>query len=102
MSKGIATQTILLLLVGILVVGILIYMVYRTVMNPQISEEECKARWISQCVMCKNANWENTAAPPSSLLADCTKGAFLGWKDNTDCTEAKGSMRSECKQLGIE
>jgi len=100
MRKGIATQTILLMLIGIIVVGILIYIVYRIVTTQSLSEEQCRARWINQCMMCKNINWQNTGGPPSSLLTDCAKGIFAGWNDNTNCQA--GSMQAECKQLGVE
>lgn len=106
MSKGIATQTILLMLVGILVVGILIYIVYRTLMNPSLSEEECRARWISMCNVCKTSNWDPVVKVPSQLydtVNGCAKPdtIFKDWKDNTCCSNDCGFMKDDCTRFGI-
>jgi hypothetical protein len=55
MRKGIATETILLLLIGIVVAGILIFMVYRYLISAPLSQEECKARLITWCTGCRMA-----------------------------------------------
>jgi len=104
MSKGIATQTILLMLVGIIVVGIIIFIVYRMLTGPSLTEGECRARMITACMFCKNAGWDSTDGVPSDLTNKngCAKpgGIFEYWADNTQCN--KGSMVEDCKQLGIE
>jgi len=55
--KGIAIQTILLLLVGILVVGILVYLVYNYTRNQTLSEAECKSRINNLCMDCQIRSW---------------------------------------------
>ena len=55
MSKGIAIETILYLLVGILVVGIVIYLVYTYVVGSPIGEQECRSMAITWCTGCKNS-----------------------------------------------
>ena len=70
MTKGIAVQTILMLLVGILVVGIIVYMVYRYFVGAPLAMEECRARAITWCTACKNVNWGLTAAGPSITGTD--------------------------------
>jgi hypothetical protein len=102
MGKGIATQTILLMLIGIVVVGILIYIVYRTVMNPTLSEEDCRARWISQCTICKNSGWLGYTIPQE--LRDCAKGTTLAFfSDNADCQRGQWyNTEGDCKTIGIE
>jgi hypothetical protein len=55
MNKGIATETILLLLVGIVVVGILVFLVYKYVIGAPLSQEECRGRLITWCTSCSLA-----------------------------------------------
>jgi hypothetical protein len=68
MSKGIAIDTVLMLLVGIVVVGILIFLVYRYVIGPLPPQEECRALAISWCTMCKNHDptWSTGDGPTIS------------------------------------
>jgi len=69
MKKGIATQTILLLLLGILVVAIIAYLVYKYAFNPVLPKEVCRSRAVSWCTLCKNAygsgfNCPSDGTPP--------------------------------------
>ena len=56
-NKGIAIPTILLLVSGILVAGVLIYMTYRSTTNSPISEYECRGMMIPWCTGCANLGW---------------------------------------------
>jgi len=78
MTKGIAVQTILMLLVGILVVGIIVYMVYRYFVGAPLGMEECRSRAITWCTACKNVNWGLTAAGPTitTELTNCANQYF--------------------------
>jgi len=80
MSKGIAIETILYLLVGIIVVGIVIYLVYTYAIGAPIGEQECRSMAISWCTSCKNANggdWTQAAGPtPSTDLQACATKYF--------------------------
>ena len=70
MSKGIAIQTILLLVVGILVVGIVVYMVYRFTTGSTLSKYECQSRVVSWCTrMRMSVHWNSGC--------DCTDGTCL-------------------------
>jgi len=102
MNKGIATQTILLMLIGIVVVGILIYIVYRTVTGSSLSEEECRARMISACIQCKNAGFDSDFNIPNELhdTNKCAKGNFAVWDNNVNCKS--GNTVMDCKALGVE
>ena len=68
--KGIAIQTVLMLLVGILVVGIVVYMVYRYIFAPPLSIQECRAQFISWCTTCKATNF-NGGFVLGDNLANC-------------------------------
>lgn len=105
MRKGIATQTILLFLVGIVVVSVLIYIVYRTVMNPSLSSEECRGRLIGWCTVCKNTNFENADPIPIQILNDCKDalakiGVYIATESGGQkkCTE----MKTDCRRVGVE
>ncbi len=52
MEKGIAINTILILLVGIMVTGITVYYTYRTFTGSPLSEHECRGMMISWCSSC--------------------------------------------------
>jgi len=64
MSKGIAISTILYLLVGVLVVGIVVYLVYTYVMNPILPETQCRALATSWCTSCSAVDF--TGGPDAS------------------------------------
>ena len=74
MSKGIAINTILYLLLGVLVVGILVYLVYTYTTGTQLSEQQCRARIISWCTGCSVSNWaDGTGGLPSATEGDVEK-----------------------------
>jgi hypothetical protein len=56
-KKGIAIQTILLVSIGVLVAGIVVYLVYKYASGSVISEAECNARITEACIVCKSNNW---------------------------------------------
>jgi len=83
MRKGIAVRTILLLVIGILVAGILVYMVYRSFTGTTLSQEECRSRAISYCTLCYTSNWLSEI---EAGAAACTADYFgTGWTDTSDC-----------------
>jgi hypothetical protein len=63
MSKGIAIQTILLLLVGVIVVGIIVYLVYLYTKNPVLGQIQCMGVATSWCTSCKLSNFGRTNCP---------------------------------------
>jgi hypothetical protein len=76
MSKGIAIETILMLLVGILVVGVVVYMVYRYMFSPGLNEQDCRSAAVNYCTTCKNSadpnppyTWSASISAPASLTA---------------------------------
>ncbi len=71
MSKGIAIQTILYLLVGVLVVGVLVYLIYSYVMNPVLPETQCRAMATSWCTSCKAVDFASAGPKATSDLENC-------------------------------
>ncbi len=82
-SKGIAIQTVLLLLVGILVVGVLVYALYSSTSNSPMSEYECRGKMISWCTGCSNAGWTGGTAM-SDKLKECAQ-KYWSIAGHADC-----------------
>jgi hypothetical protein len=53
MSKGIATETIVKVMLCIIAILIVTYLVYRYVLKSAISEQECKTRFTAWCTNCR-------------------------------------------------
>jgi hypothetical protein len=75
MSKGIAVRTILTLIVGIVVVGLVVFLVYTYLLTPAIPEQDCRAMAISWCTTCKTVDWTSGPAP-SETLQECARTYF--------------------------
>jgi len=101
-SKGIAIQTILLLLVGIIVVAVLIYFVYSYISNPTLSATDCRARLISYCMTCMNVKWSGSIHFPENLNA-CTDVLKETYGLVLDTTDANGCSNNayECCIVGV-
>jgi hypothetical protein len=96
MSKGIAIQTILMLLVGILVVGIVVYMVYRYMFSPQLGINECRARLVTWCTTCATAGWKG-GLELGTDVANCASQYFAYTiVSGVDCSDQIGNNAATC------
>lgn len=95
-NKGIAIRTILLLLIGVLVAGILIYLVYSYgTGSATLSISECISKVTSWCTACMTAEWQSGLTSDLEIR-DCgnkIRGG-LAWNDNTNC--GAGSSKNDC------
>jgi len=99
MSKGIAIRTILLLVVGLLVAGILIYLVYSFTATGQLSVYECRVRLTELCTQCNNIGFGDYTLN-STLTGECSKySEFTGWGIINNCNNA--NTDDLCKNLGV-
>jgi len=103
MRKGIAIHTILLLVVGLIVAGIIIYLAYRTFSGSALGQEECRSMAISWCTGCWNAmksagsdcdGWSGTGCDvgpdPSDELETCANSYYgAGWTSKANCEDEK-------------
>jgi len=85
--KGIAIETILLLLLGILVAGILVFLLYKYVFNRVLPLELCASMAINWCTLCKNAYPDfqcepNCYVPVGPDLSECAREYFGGVPSN--------------------
>jgi len=111
MNKGIAIQTILLLLVGVIVAAILIYLIYSYATTPTLSITECQSRIISWCTQCKTraagGNWPTNMYITSALYTECStvmsNAGYPSFTMSTSCYAAHviGTSPGICTALGI-
>lgn len=113
MIKGIAIQTVLLILIGVIVIGIMAYLVYKGATTKTLSVFECKAKLIDICRMCGNTNWDigypldDTADSLfKTTIEPCSKySEFFQWWDNKCCGDNPplckpcGCMKGDCNTL---
>ena len=84
MRKGIAINTILLLVVGLLVVGIIAYVVYNAFTGSGLSREDCRGRLISWCSSCSFSDYSDALTVGTSLSTAC--GTIYTEVDDEDTT----------------
>ena len=70
MQKGIAIQTILLLVIGIFVVGILVYLMYRYTSGTTIDCAGCQAKFINWCTLCTSGATTKSCSNDWRQVAD--------------------------------
>jgi len=102
MSKGIAIETILYLLLGIIVVGIIIYLVYTYATGGQLSEQQCRSKVISWCTGCSVANWAAVSSKDAtSDVGQCIDTYFptgnFGTNFPVNCNATSGGIPGETK-----
>ncbi len=105
MNKGIAIRTILLLLSGIIVAGIVIYLFFIYTRTSIISESECRARLSEICMLCKNNGWSGYSHDGGfwGLVDECASYPSLSsFSCPTSGTCDCGTLESPCKMLGVE
>ena len=116
MRKGITIRTIMLISVGVFVVGILIYMVYKYASGSMISEADCNARITEACTVCKGVNWKKWPSTDCSVdptWCEVNKKFFeMIWKCAAEYPKFSAfsgvgpagceDMKDPCKMLGVE
>ena len=66
--KGLATQTIGLILITIIVIGVLFYLFYKS--SKPVGVQECSARWFDWCMRCRSGGWNANMKTPK-FVSDC-------------------------------
>lgn len=102
--KGVAVPYIVALLLGILVLSIIVYIVYKFVVKSPLSCQECLAEFTVWCSKCYLVNyphtddWLNPGTGMSDELKECVKPERCGLSDpKDDCIGAQ----EVCKTVGI-
>ena len=61
----------MLLVVGLIAVGVISYVVYKSFTSSTLSREECRARIISHCTSCNVAKWCAGPTVGETLANEC-------------------------------
>ena len=103
MRKGsIAIEHLVALFLGILVLAIIVYVIYKYVMGSSLSCEACRAEFTSWCSKCYLTNhletpWGDPGTPMSTELDECITKCSLSDPPGTNCKGAQDA----CKTVGI-
>ena len=104
LHKGIATRSILLMLMGLLVVVIIAYLVYRVSSNPTLTLADCRSKLHDACLTCKTAQWDRgwpikgqeVNKPFWDPIDECAKHAeFSAFQNKRNCYE----LKEPCKNV---
>ena len=90
MRKGIAIHTILLLVVGLIAVGVVAYVVYKSFTGSALGREECRARIISHCTSCDMTKFASTGPVVSKSLADACSTYYTKFTEGETCDNLCG------------
>ncbi len=107
MSKGIAINTILYLLLGVLVVGIVVYLVYTYATGSGMDIQDCRTRVQNWCNGCQIAGWPAGFGSKAvdSDIGTCISDFFATGTINPlgiDCNQTystPGDTKDFCGQL---
>jgi uncharacterized membrane protein YiaA len=96
MSKGIATETIAKMLLVIIVVGIVVYIIYKYVLHSPLDEQGCAAMmsaWCGNCELTKTNAKYSGGPNMTQKLWDCISNHKLGVTAHKFCDNAE----TDCK-----
>lgn len=98
MKKGIAIQTILLILVGVLVVGVLVYLLYVYATGSSLSASKCKSELTTICTLCSIRSFAGSmSTEQQEIVAACDDLQEFGFFSGvTTC-----SMETQCGMIGV-
>jgi len=73
MKKGVAIPYIVALVIGLIIVVIMVYLIYRFSGEEKWDAEKCRAMFMDWCIMCKNIGWSDSdkLKLPSDLVINC-------------------------------
>lgn len=101
--KGLATRTIGLIMLMVIIVAILLYLFYKS--SKPIGVQECSARWFDWCIRCQNGGWNANMKTPK-FVSDCSQvlqkyhnlqNIVVFLTDDVDC--ANTNTKADCNAL---
>ena len=101
MNKGLAVPYIIALILGVIILAVAAYLVYKSVWGSKLDCQECKAKFTTWCSICYLADWdkEYNLGDLSECVDECGywPGATAGKDCKTDSVEAKEA----CSGMGV-
>jgi len=110
MEKGVAVNYLILMVVGLLILVIAAYLIFRTSPAKKLSIEECRTRLIGICTTCKTRGWPDWPARNDPRWADVNKkfyyvidecsamyDEFKEFKNRENCT----NLKIPCRSIGV-
>lgn len=110
MRRGIAVSYLVLMLLGLLILAIGAFLIFKTSPAKKFSIEECRTRLIGICTTCKTRGWPDWPArndPRWShvnkkfyyVIDNCSAmyDEFKEFRNRENCT----NLRDPCQQIGV-
>ena len=99
MKKGVATSTIVALLLAIIVLAIMAYLIYRAVTKSPLGCQECAARFTAWCSKCyilhpPGISWDNPNVRDDDLKECMPRCSITSGPDPERCNGAEDSCRT--------
>jgi hypothetical protein len=101
--KGIAIPYLIALILGIIILAIATYLIYKTIKNGGLDCQDCRSKFVAWCSSCSLTNMGKTSWSGGSKLSDlydCVGecGFWTGASGtDQDCTGAQ----DVCKAMGV-
>ena len=110
MEKGVAVNYLILMILGLLILVIVAYLIFRTSPAKKLSIEECRTRLIGICTTCKTRGWPDWPARNDPSWVDVNKkfyyvidecsamyDEFEAFKNADGCN----TLRDPCRSIGV-
>jgi hypothetical protein len=100
MKRGLAVPYIIALILGLIILAVAAYLIYKAVTGGELDCQECKAKFTTWCSMCYLANWEKDyelGEELSKCVSEC--GFWPGASEDMDCTHSNAD--ESCKGTGV-
>ena len=99
MKKGLAVPYIIAIILGIIILAICVYLIYKAISGDKIDCQECKARLTTWCSICYLSGWDKDYELGEEL-SECVNDCGF-WTGTTPDTLCDTNAMALCKGMGI-
>jgi len=102
MKRGLAIPYIIALILGIIILAVAAYLIYKAVTRDQINCQECRARFTTWCSVCYLGDWEHENQLGDELAKCVDKcGYWTGAIASKNCNLDKDEATEACASIGV-